>query len=327
MKKYNVAVVGVTGVVGQMFLKVLAEYDFPIKNLYLFASERSEGKKVLFDGKEYVIKSLSEDSFKDVDIALFSAGASVSLKWAPIAEASGAIVIDNSKAFRMDDDCSLIVPEININDYIGKRRIIANPNCSTIQSVIPLNALKKYGLKRVIYTTYQAVSGSGSKGINDYYNTINGEDENFYPYNISKTCIPQIDSFLDNGYTKEEIKMIEETKKILHLPNLSVTATCVRVPILYSHAVSVVVELEEDFSIEQIREDFKNQEGLVLLDDCLKGIYPTSIASNGNDMVYVGRIRKDLSSEKSLMFYCVADNIRKGAASNAVMIAKKIIEG
>ena len=327
MKKYNVAVVGATGVVGQMFLNVLAEYNFPIDNLYLFASERSEGKKVLFDGKEYVIKSLSEDSFKDVDIALFSAGASVSLKWAPIAEASGAIVIDNSKAFRMDDDCSLIVPEININDYIGKRRIIANPNCSTIQSVIPLNALKKYGLKRVIYTTYQAVSGSGSKGINDYYNTINGEDENFYPYNISKTCIPQIDSFLDNGYTKEEIKMIEETKKILHLPNLAVTATCVRVPILYSHAVSVVVELEEEFNVDQIRKDFANQEGLVVLDDCLNGIYPTSIASNGNDMVYVGRIRKDLSNEKSLMFYCVADNIRKGAASNAVMIAKKIIEG
>lgn len=326
MKKYNVAVVGATGVVGTTFLSVLEEYNFPIKNLHLFASEKSVGKEVLFKGEKHCIKSLSKDSFNDIDFALFSAGANVSLEWAPIAEEAGAIVIDNSKAFRMNDDCSLIVPEININDYKEKRKIIANPNCSTIQSVIPLNALKKYGINRVIYTTYQAVSGSGSKGINDYMNTINGEKEKFYPYNISKTCIPQIDSFLDNGYTKEEIKMVEETKKILHLPNLMVTATCVRVPILFSHAVSVIVELEEEFELDKIREDFINQEGIVLLDNPMENIYPTAISSTGNDMVYVGRIRRDLSNPKALMFYCVADNIRKGAASNAVMIAKKIIE-
>lgn len=326
MKKYNVAVVGATGVVGTTFLRVLDEYNFPINELRLFASEKSVGKEVVFKGEQYYIKRLTLDSFNDIDFALFSAGASVSLEWAPIAEAAGAIVIDNSKAFRMNEDCSLIVPEINIEDYKNKRKIIANPNCSTIQSVIPLNALKKYGLKRVIYTTYQAVSGSGAKGIADYNNTINGGEGSFYPYNISKTCIPQIDVFLDNGYTKEEIKMIEETKKILHMPNLLVTATCVRVPILMSHAVSVVVELEKDFELENIIEDFNKQEGLVVLDAPKENIYPTTIHSTGNDMVYVGRIRKDLSNSKSLMFYCVADNIRKGAASNAVMIAKKIIE-
>ena len=326
MKKYNVAVVGATGVVGTTFLKVLAECDFPINELHLFASERSVGNEVLFKDKKYYIELLKEDSFNNIDFALFSAGASISIKWAPIAEASGAIVIDNSKAFRMNDECSLIVPEINIEDYKGKRKIIANPNCSTIQSVIPLNALKKYGLKRVIYTTYQAVSGSGSKGINDYHNTQNGGKEKFYPYNISKTCIPHIDEFLDNGYTKEEMKMIDETRKILHLPNLSVSATCVRVPILFSHAVSVVVELENEFEISQILEDFKKQEGIVLLDNPKENIYPTAIHSTGNDMVYVGRVRRDLSNSKSLMFYCVADNIRKGAASNAVMIAKKIIQ-
>lgn len=323
---YNVAIVGATGMVGQTFLKVLEEYKFPINELRLFASEKSSGSTVLFNGKEYAIQTLNKNSFNGINFALFSAGAAVSLQWAPLAEASGAIVIDNSKAFRMNDDCSLIVPEININDYKNKRKIIANPNCSTIQSVIPLNALKKYGLKRVIYTTYQAVSGSGIKGVNDYQNTINGENESFYPYNISKTCIPHIDQFLDNGYTKEEMKMIEETRKILHMPNLNVTATCVRVPIVFSHAVSVVVELENEFDLDIVREDFKNQEGLILLDDPINNIYPTSISSNGNDMVYVGRIRRDLSNPKSLMFYCVADNIRKGAASNAVMIAKKIIE-
>ena len=326
MKKYNVAIVGATGVVGTTFLKVLEEYDFPINELHLFASEKSFGMEILFKGEKHFIKCLDQNSFNNIDFALFSAGANISLKWAPIAEAAGAIVIDNSKAFRMNDECSLIVPEININDYKSKRKIIANPNCSTIQSVLPLNALKKYGIERVIYTTYQAVSGSGSKGINDYENTKNGGEASFYPYNISRTCIPHIDSFLDNGYTKEEMKMIEETRKILHLPNLMVTATCVRVPILMSHAVSVIVELEQEFELDEIRKDFASQEGIILLDNPKENIYPTAIHSTGNDKVYVGRIRRDLSNPKALMFYCVADNIRKGAASNAVMIAKKIIE-
>ena len=223
MKKYNVAVVGATGVVGSTFLKVLDEYNFPIKKLHLFASEKSVGKEITFKNKKYYIESLTKESFHNIDFALFSAGAIVSLEWAPVAEASGAIVIDNSKAFRMNDECSLIVPEININDYKEKRKIIANPNCSTIQSVIPLNALKKYGLKRVIYTTYQAVSGSGSKGINDYNITKDGKEESFYPYNISKTCIPHIDDFLDNGYAmdlKEEldhrlVKLLLMVKNIL----------------------------------------------------------------------------------------------------------------
>jgi len=326
MKKYNVAIVGATGLVGQTFLRVLEEYQFPINKLKLFASERSVGKEIIYCGKPHYIEALSKEGFADIDFALFSAGAQVSLEWGPIAEEAGAIVIDNSKAFRMNEDCSLIVPEINIDDYKSKRKIIANPNCSTIQSVLPLNALKKYGLKRVIYTTYQAVSGSGMKGIEDYKRTQNGEQNAFYPYNISKTCIPQIDSFLDNGFTKEEMKMIDETRKILHMPDLCVTATCVRVPVEMSHAVSVIVELEKPFDLDEVRNDFASHEGIVLVDDVQNSIYPVSTLSNGNDMVYVGRIRRDLSAPNSLMFYCVADNIRKGAAANAVMIAKKIIE-
>jgi aspartate-semialdehyde dehydrogenase len=199
--------------------------------------------------------------------------------------------------------------------------LIANPNCSTIQSVICLNALKPFGIKRVIYTTYQAVSGSGHKGIMALEKLIN-----YYPYNIKETCIPQIDSFLDNGYTKEEMKMINETRKILNMPLLNITATCVRVPVVSSHAISVIVEFEEEFDLVDIFEAFNNQEGLIVLDNIEKNLYPTSINSMGNDNVYVGRIRKDLSNNKSLLFYCVADNIRKGAASNAVGIAIKIIE-
>ena len=323
---YNVAVIGATGVVGSMVLHLLAEKEFPINELRLFASERSAGREISFNDKIYEVEELNKDSFKNVDFAFFCAGSNIALEWVPIALESGSIVIDNSKVFRMNEDSSLIVPEINMNDFKGKGYVISNPNCSTIQSVIPLNALKKYGLKRVIYTTYQAVSGSGFKGIKEYYDTLNGLRESFYPYNINKTCIPQVDEFLDNGYTKEEMKMVDETKKILHLPYLNICATCVRVPVLNSHAVSVLVELEKDFEVNEIIEDFKNQPGLVVLDEPMKSIYPTSIASNGNDIVYVGRIRKDLSHPSSLLFYCAADNIRKGAASNAVMIAKRIIE-
>lgn len=326
MKKYNLAIVGATGLVGSTFLKVLEEYDFPINELRLFASKKSVGKKILFRGKDYFVQELSKSGFTDIDFALFSAGASVSLEWAPVAEACGAIVIDNSSAWRMHDDCSLIVPEINIKDYLSKRRIIANPNCSTIQSVIPLNALKKFGIKRVNYTTYQAVSGSGQKGINDYRLCINGKDNQFYPYNIAKTCIPQIDDFTDNGYTKEEMKMVNETRKILHMPDLAVSATCVRVPVENSHAVSVLVELEKPFELSDVYAAFDEQEGLVVVDNPKQSLYPLSVLANDNDLVYVGRIRKDTAFNNSLLFYCVSDNIRKGAASNAVQIAKKIVE-
>ncbi len=327
MKKYNVAVVGATGLVGSTFLKVLAEYNFPINELTLFASEKSVGKKVEYCGKEYTVQGLKEGCFKGIEIALFSAGGSVSEKWAPEAEKSGTVVIDNSSAWRMVKECALIVPEINLNAFDGARKIVANPNCSTIQSVLPLKPLNdKFGLTRVVYSTYQAVSGSGQKGKNDLIRTLNGEEPQFYPYNISKTCIPHIDVFLDNGYTKEEIKMVNETRKILNMPNLPVSATCVRVPVLNAHAVSVMVELEKPFTLEEVREAFASQEGVVVVDDPMNNKYPVSTIANDTDAVYVGRIRRDLSTKNGLLFYAVSDNIRKGAASNAVQIAKALIK-
>ncbi len=326
MKKYNVAVVGATGLVGSTFLKVLKEYDFPINQLTLFASSKSAGKEIEYNGQNYIVKELREGCFEGIEIALFSAGGEISTKWAPEAEKSGAVVIDNSSAWRMAEDCALIVPEINVDDFGKGRNIVANPNCSTIQSVLPLKPLKEnFGLKRVVYTTYQAVSGSGQKGKNDLIRTLNGEEPEFYPYNISKTCIPHIDSFLDNGYTKEEIKMVNETRKILHMPNLPVSATCVRVPVLNSHAVCIMAELEKPFTLDQIKDAFASQEGIVVLDDPKNNVYPVATVSNDNDKVYVGRIRKDLSCDNGIIFYCVSDNIRKGAAANAVQIAKKLI--
>lgn len=326
MIRYNVAVIGATGLVGSMILKLLEEYNFPVKKLYLFASKKSIGKKILFKSEEIIIKELNDDSFIEIDFAFFTAGAEVSKKWCINAEEAGAIVIDNTSFFRMCDDIALIVPEINISSFFNKRKLIANPNCSTIQSVLCLNALKRFKLKKVIYTTYQAVSGSGNKGIKDLFRTQDGKSNEFYPYNISQTCIPQIDSFLDDGYTTEEYKMINETKKILKLPNLFVTATCVRVPILYSHAVSVVVEFEDEVSVELVKEAFNNQEGVLVIDDLKKGLYPTSILATNTDKVYVGRIRKVFSNNNIISFYCVADNIRRGAAYNAVLTALKIIE-
>lgn len=326
-KKYTVAVVGATGLVGLTFLKVLSEYNFPIKELTLFASERSVGKEVEYNEKKYVVQGLKKGCFEGIEIALFSAGGKVSEEWAVEAEKSGTIVIDNSSAWRMVSDCSLIVPEINIEDFDSNRNIVANPNCSTIQSVLPLKPLRdRYGLKRVVYTTYQACSGSGQKGKDDLARTLRGEEPQFYPYNISKTCIPHIDVFTDNGYTKEEMKMVNETRKILHLPDLKVSATCVRVPVANSHAVSIMVELEKPFTLEEVREAFASQEGIVVLDDPKNNVYPTSLAANGNDNVYVGRIRRDLSCENGLLFYAVSDNIRKGAAANAVQIAKELVK-
>lgn len=327
MKKYNVAVVGASGLVGSTFLKLLWEYKFPIENLTLFASERSVGKKVMYGDKEYTLQKLEEGCFNGVEIALFSAGGSVSEAWAPEAEKSGAVVIDNSSAWRMVKECALIVPEINLNHFDGARKIVANPNCSTIQSVLPLKPLNdKFGLKRVVYTTYQAVSGSGMKGRNDLQRTLEGKDPEFYPYNIAKTCIPQIDSFTDNGYTKEELKMVNETRKILGIPDLKVAATCVRVPVMNAHAVSIMVELDKPFTLDEIRSAFASQEGIKVVDDPQNSIYPVSTIANDNDLVYVGRIRRDLSCDNGVIFYCVSDNIRKGAAANAIQIAKALIK-
>ncbi len=329
MKKYNFAVVGATGLVGRTFLKVMAEYDLPIENLRLFASEKSAGTKVLFEGKEYEVEALQKGCFVGTDFALFSAGGSVSEQWAPVAEAEGALVVDNSSQWRMHDDCALIVPEINIDDYKeeGKRRIIANPNCSTIQSVLPLKPLDdRFELTRIIYSSYQAVSGSGKKGLDDLARCQAGEEPQFYPYNIAKTCIPEIDVMTDNGYTKEEMKMVNETRKILHHPDIAISATCVRVPDAVAHGSMVSAEYAKPITVEAAKEALASYEGIEVVDDSANHKYPTSTMAADNDTVYVGRIRKDLSCDNGLIFYCVADNVRKGAAANAVQIVKKIIE-
>lgn len=325
-RKYNVAVVGATGLVGGTFLKVLKEYNFPIANLKLLASSRSAGKVIDYNGKEIIVEELTENSFKGVEIALFSAGGDVSRKFAPIAAESGAVVIDNSSAFRNFDHLPLVVPEVNAFD-IKAEGIIANPNCSTIQAIIPVKALSdKYGLESIQYATYQAVSGSGMKGVNDLKNTLAGEENQFYPYPIAQTCIPEIDAFLDDGYTKEEMKMVNETRKMLHIPNLPISATCIRVPVPNCHGVLVHAQLKEEFNIDDIKELFANYPGLKLVDDIKNHGYPTATMANDNDLVYVGRIRKDLSVKNGVIFYTVADNIRKGAASNAVQIAEYIVK-
>ncbi|MGL5356918.1 MAG: aspartate-semialdehyde dehydrogenase, partial [Cetobacterium sp.] len=266
---YNIAIVGASGLVGGTFLKVLESKDLPIKNLYLFASARSAGKEVVFKGKTLIIEELTERSFDiEIDIALFSAGGEISKKYAPIASAKGVVVVDNSSAWRMDKDVPLVVPEVNPEDIFKNNGIIANPNCSTIQSVVPLKVIDDlYSIKRVVYSTYQAVSGSGIKGIEDLERGLKGEEPKTYPHPIFNNCLPHIDSFLDNGYTKEEEKMINETRKILGKENLPITATCVRVPVLNGHSVSINVELEKEVDLEELKAKFREFKGIILEDD------------------------------------------------------------
>lgn len=327
MRRVNIGIVGATGMVGRTFLKVLEERNFPIDNLYLFSSKKSAGSKVEFCGKEYIVEELNENSFdRDMDIALFSAGGSISKKFAPIAREHGVIVVDNSSAWRMDKDIPLVVPEVNPQDIDWNNGIIANPNCSTIQSVVPLKPLHDaFKIKRVIYSSYQAVSGSGVEGINDLENGINGGENKKYPHQIAYNCIPHIDDFLDNGYTKEEIKMIEETKKILNDQDMKVTATTVRVPVKYGHSVSINVEFEKNFDMDEVFEVLKNGKGIIVKDDIVNNVYPMAIDAEGKDEVYVGRIRRDYSVENGINLWVVADNIRKGAATNTVQIAELLI--
>ncbi|ERJ12475.1 aspartate-semialdehyde dehydrogenase [Haloplasma contractile] len=327
MKKVNLAIVGATGMVGRTFMKVLEERQFPVKNLYLFASKRSEGTVLKFNGMDVTVEALNEQSFnRDIDIALFSAGGEISKRFAKIARDQGVVVIDNSSAWRMDPDVPLIVPEVNalaINNHNG---IIANPNCSTIQSVLPLKYIDDaYGIKRIIYSTYQAVSGSGVSGIQDLEEGLDGELPKKYEYPIAYNCIPQIDIFMDNGYTKEEMKMINETRKILNNESLKVTATAVRVPVKYGHSVSINLELEKDVSAQDIKNILNNKPGIVIVDDPSQNKYPMAIDSEGNDEVYVGRIRKDYSIDRGINLWVVADNIRKGAATNTVQIAELLL--
>lgn len=325
MKK--LAVVGATGLVGRTVLKVLEEKNLPIDEYVLFSSKKSAGSTIHFLGKDYLVKELTEDSFIEdrFSYAIFCAGGATSLKFAPIASSNGCIVIDNSSAFRMNKDVPLVVPEVNPEDIFLNNGIIANPNCSTIQAMLPLKALDdNFKIKRVIYSTYQAVSGAGRFGIDDLQNGIKGLPPEKFPYPIFNNCLPHIDSFLDNGYTKEEEKMINETRKILHKPELPVTATCVRVPVINCHCESINVEFEQQFDLSDVFSILSNYEHIKLKDDVANLIYPLPTEVSGRDDVYIGRIRRDFSVKSGLNIWVVADNVRKGAATNAIQILEKL---
>jgi len=327
-RKPNLAVVGATGLVGSTFLKVLEERDFPFESLYLMASKKSAGAVLRFRGKDYIVEELTESSFdKPIDIALFSAGGSASQIYAPIAASKGVVVVDNSSAWRMDPTVPLVVPEVNPDAISWNKGIIANPNCSTIQAVVALKPLHdKYGIRRIVYSTYQAVSGSGVKGIEDLRQGLAGNDINIaYPHPIAGNCIPQIDVFLENGYTKEEMKMILETRKILEDDSLKITATTVRVPVFASHSESINVEFERPFVLEELKELLAASPGCVLQDDPANSIYPLARTAAGKDEVFIGRVRRDESVENGINLWVVADNIRKGAATNAVQIAELLL--
>jgi aspartate-semialdehyde dehydrogenase len=335
MKEYTVAVAGATGAVGNEMITTLEQRKFPVKKLKLLASSRSVGKTITFRGEEIEVEELTENSFKGIDIGLFSPGGSISLKFAPIAAASGCVVIDNTSAFRMEKDIPLVVPEVNehaIKDY-KKRGIIANPNCSTIQMVVVLKPLHDAAkIKRVVVSTYQAVSGTGKKAIHELEQQVlaiygNKKIEtNVYPYQIAFNCLPQIDSFIENGYTKEEMKMVNETKKILEDNSIAVTATTVRVPVFYGHSESVNVEFEKAITPDEAREILRKAPGVIVIDDPSKKLYPLAIDAAGKDDTFVGRIRTDESIANGLNMWIVADNIRKGAALNAVQIAEVLIK-
>ena len=328
MKKYKIAIVGATGMVGTTFLKVLEEVNLPAESYTLFSSARSAGTKVDFMGKEHIVKELTETSFDEgFDIALFSAGGSTSEKFAPIAAKKGCVVIDNSSAWRMDKEVPLVVPEVNPDDIRWNKGIIANPNCSTIQAMVALKPLHdKYKIKRVVYSTYQAVSGAGLAGYQDLENGLKGEAPKKFPHQIAGNCLPHIDSFLPNGYTKEEMKMVNETRKILGDDSIRITATTVRVPVFNSHSESINVEFYNQFDLDELKKVLEEAPGIIVEDDVENNVYPLALNAAGKNETFVGRIRRDESVESGVNLWVVADNIRKGAATNAVQIAQKLIE-
>lgn len=353
MKEYKLAIVGATGLVGRTVLRVLEERKLPISEYVLFSSKNSAGKKVNFMGKDYIVRELNEHSFDEgFDFAIFSAGGDTSKKYSPIAASKGCVVVDNSSAFRMDPTVPLVVPEVNSEEIQNNHGIIANPNCSTIQAVVALKPLDdKYKIKRVVYSTYQAVSGAGRNGVVDLENGVkhyltdknyldavysddeqvmesNTNQENYelvkFPHSIFSNCLPHIDVFLENGYTKEEEKMVNETRKILKRPDLKVTATTVRVPVFNSHSESINVEFEKSFDMQELVETLKDFPNLIVQDVVENNIYPLAVQVSGKDEVFVGRIRRDFSVDSGINLWVVADNIRKGAATNAVQIVEKL---
>lgn len=332
MKKYNVAIVGATGAVGHELMKVLAERDFPIAELKLLASARSEGKVLSYRGEDLVVHEAKPESFEDVDIVLF-AGGSISKILAPEAVKRGAVCIDNSSTFRYDPEIPLVVPEVNPEDVEWHKGIIANPNCSTIQMVVALKPLHDaYGLKRVVVSTYQAVSGAGKEGMDELEQQMKAIAEGKeikvekFQYQIANNLIPHIDVFQDNDYTKEEMKMTWETQKMLHSDAIKVSATAVRVPIMRSHSEAVSIETEKPIDAAEAREVLRKAPGIIIQDDIQNNVYPMPLFTSDTDEVYVGRIRKDISCENGLCFFVVADQIRKGAATNAVQIAQLLVE-
>jgi len=332
MKEYNVAIVGATGAVGEEMRKVLEQRDFPIKDIRLLASERSAGRRLTFKRVGIAVAELTKDSFEGIDIALFSAGGSISKKFAPFAVEAGAAVIDNSSAFRMDEEVPLVVPEINPEDIQEHKGIIANPNCSTIQMVVALKPIYDISrIIRVVVSTYQAVSGTGRKAVHELREQTkvllsDGSVKNeVYPHQIAFNVLPHIDVFFENGYTKEEMKMVDETQKIMHDPDMKVTATCARVPVFVGHSEAVNIETEEKIPLEKARHALENTPGVEVVDSVEENLYPLPVMSEGKDPCYVGRIREDESIENGINLWVVSDNLRKGAALNAVQIAELLI--
>lgn len=322
---YRLAILGATGLVGQTMRSILEEKNLPLE-VTLFASKNSAGKTVSFRGETLSIRELTEEALREgkFDYVLSALDGSLAARFCPVAAEAGSVVIDNSSHFRMKEDIPLVVPEINPEDAEGARGIIANPNCSTIQSVVALKPIEDlFHINRIVFTTFQAVSGSGVKGLRDLERGIEGEPPELYPYPIAFNCLPHIDDFLEDGYTKEEMKMVNESRKIFHRPDLAVTATAVRVPVRGAHAISVNVTCDKPVDLDRLREAFGAMDGVVLQDDVENLVYPLQIEAEGRDEVFVGRIRKDDSMENSLNLWVVADNIRKGAALNAIQILEK----
>ncbi len=333
MPGYRLAIVGATGLVGQEFIKVLERRGFPIKSIRLLASDRSAGKKLFVSHQETLVEETAPESFKDIDIALFSAGTDVSRYFSPIAVRSGAVVVDNSSAFRMDPHVPLVVPEINPEDIRKHKGIIANPNCSTIQMVMALYPLHKViSIKRIIVTTFQSVSGTGAAAVEELTaqsrQLLDGQDiaPHVYPHQIAFNALPEIGGFLDNAYTKEEWKTVEETKKIMHVQDIAISATCVRVPVFVGHGEAITIEFSQAMSPDEARRILTQAPGVKLLDDPVISLYPQPWSAAGTDEVFVGRIRHDVSHPNGLVMWVVADNLRKGAALNTVQIAEEMIK-